>query len=97
MVRKYRSSWEIILDILASCADSGGVKKTHIMYRANLNYLSFNKFFPSLVKEGYITELPDPDGGVFYKLTKKGKVLLEILREAKQNIPHRKLRQAFNS
>ena len=56
-----------------------GVKKTHIMYRANLNFVSFNKYFPALLEGGLIVELDDPDGGSLYITSEKGKALLRLL------------------
>jgi len=56
-----------------------GAKKTHIMYRANLNFVSFNKYFPALLEGGLIVELDDPDGGSLYITSEKGKALLRLL------------------
>jgi predicted transcriptional regulator len=61
LTRSYRNNWKIILDILRS-GSIGGVKKTHIMYKANLNYVSFNRLFPVLVEQGYVVEAGDPEG-----------------------------------
>jgi predicted transcriptional regulator len=89
MVRKYRSRWEIILEILRSCTGEGA-KKTHIMYRSNLNRESFNKYFQVLVGEGLVAESDDPDGGILYRTTEKGSSLLRVLAKAEGSIPKRK-------
>lgn len=77
MVRSYRGRYDIIMDILR--AGLGGAKKTHIMHRANLNFLSFKRYFPAMLAEGMIVEVVDPDGGVMYLTAEKGKSLLKML------------------
>lgn len=89
MTRSYRNSWRIILDILRSGL-SGGVKKTHIMYKANLNHVSFNRYFPVLVEEGYVVEVGDPDGGVLYRTSKKGLALLKKLNDVEDKLSRKK-------
>lgn len=95
MTRSYRNSWKIILDIL-KCASSEEVKKTHIMYRANLNYVSFHRLFPVLVDQGYIVEVGDPEGGVLYRTSEKGMALVRVLSEVETKIPRKgRLRKAI--
>lgn len=67
-----------------------GVKKTHIMYRANLNYVSFNECFPALLEEGLMVEADDADGGVSYRTSEKGRALVEKLSEAEKAMPKKK-------
>ena len=86
MVRSYRSDWKIVMEILRSGLGKGA-KKTHIMYRANLNFVSFNKYFPALLEEGLIVELDDPDGGVLYVTSEKGNALLKLLNGVKETLP----------
>lgn len=76
MVRSYRSRDEVVADILK--AASGGAKKTHIMQRANLNPLIFKKYFPVLLRNGWVVEEDDPDGGSLYRLSAEGRVLLKM-------------------
>lgn len=78
MVRSYRSRDDIIVDILEAAVNR--VKKTHIMQRANLNPLMFRKYFPTLLRNGWIVEQDDPDGGSLYGLSADGKVLLKMYR-----------------
>lgn len=78
MVRSYRSRDEIIVDILK--AAYGGAKKTHIMQRANLNPLLFKKYFPMLLRNGWVVDEDDPDGGSLYRLSAEGKALLKMYR-----------------
>jgi predicted transcriptional regulator len=86
LTRSYRNNWKIILDILRS-GSAEAVKKTHIMYRANLNRASFNKFFPALVEQGYVVEAGDPEGGTLYRTSEKGKALIKVLSEVETRIP----------
>jgi len=86
MVKKYRSSWEIILEILTSCCGEGD-KKTRIMYKANLNYVSFNTYFKALLEAGLIKRVTNSNGGFVYRITEKGRSLMKVLNEAKNAIP----------
>jgi predicted transcriptional regulator len=86
LTRSYRNNWKIILDILKS-GSAEAVKKTHIMYRANLNRASFDKFFPALIEQGYVVEAGDPDGGTLYRTSEKGKALTRALSELEATVP----------
>ena len=79
-----RSRTEVIRDILAEALS--GANKTRIMYRANLNFLRFKRYFSELVEKGLIAEVDNPGGGIVFKTTEKGKALLELLRKAEQFI-----------
>jgi predicted transcriptional regulator len=78
MVRAYRSRDDIIVDIFK--ATFGGAKKTHIMQRANLNPVMFKKYFPVLLRNGWIVKEDDPNGGSLYRLSAEGKALLKMYR-----------------
>ena len=83
MVRRSRT--EVIMDILAEA--SHGANKTRIMYRANLNFLRFKKYFSELLDKGLIAEVNNPtSGNVIYTTTEEGKALLEVLKKAKRFI-----------
>jgi predicted transcriptional regulator len=67
MSRK-RSTFQILTEILK--IGQNGVKKSHIVYRANLNFNTFNKYLESLKMAGLMI---GPTGGSrFYKTTEKG-------------------------
>lgn len=89
MVRGYRGSWEIMMCILESCSGEGA-KKTHVMYRANLNYVSFAKYFVALVEKGLIREVEGTNGDPLFRITEKGSALVKVLRQAKGSIPSKK-------
>ena len=83
MVRRSRT--EVIIDILLEALD--GANKTRIMYRANLNFLRFNKYFGELVGQGLVELVNNPDeSGLVYRTTDKGRALLETLKKAKRFI-----------
>jgi predicted transcriptional regulator len=77
-----KRGWVLItIDILeASLAPE---KKMRIMYRANLNFERFNSYFYDLLRKGFIEEVEDPDGKSLYRISERGKTLLEALRKAR--------------
>ncbi len=78
-MKKDRSRWEIILDILKVTKEEGKVKKTRIMHRANLDWRNFKRYFDFLQADGFIKNCnSDPDS---YELTENGKNLLLRLKE----------------
>jgi len=79
-----RSRAEVIVDILSEAMK--GANKTRIMYRANLNFLRFERYFGELLAKGLIVVVDNPgvySGGVVYQTTEKGRELLVILRQAR--------------
>lgn len=82
IMKKERSRYEIILDILKATKDEGKVKKTRIMHNANLDWRNFKRYFDYLQADGFITKCnPDPD---CYELTEKGKNLLQRLKDVSE-------------
>lgn len=77
-----RSRTEIMIDILTEALS--GASKTRIMYRANLNFLRFKRYFSELESKGLIAVLTNPGRGIVYQTTEKGKALLETLKKAEQ-------------
>ena len=78
-----RSRAEVIIDILSEAMK--GANKTRIIYRANLNFLRFERYFGELLSRGLIVVVDNPgvnSGGVVYLTTEKGRELLVILRKA---------------
>ena len=78
MVR--RSRVEVIVDILIEALE--GANKTRIMYRANLNSVRFNRYFSEMLERELLVEEDGAGGMVVYRVTEKGKSLLETLRKA---------------
>jgi len=54
------------------------------MYRANLNFLRFNRYLSEMLENGLLGKANDGDGRVVYKATEDGKALLETLRKAQE-------------
>ena len=85
MVRRSRT--EVIVDILGEALR--GANKTRIMYRANLNFLRFDRYFGRLLEAGLVEVVDNPGeefGGVVYRTTERGRELLETLRKASEII-----------
>lgn len=68
MSKKRRSTFQILAEILK--LGQNGVKKSHIVYRANLNFKTFNKYLKSLKKAGLM--IGPTRISRFYKTTEKG-------------------------
>lgn len=75
--RCYRSELVIIRDILRGIYDSSreGVRKTHLMYIANLNSKQLEKYLNKLLECNSLSKLPD--GRLC--ITKKGVVILTLM------------------
>ena len=71
---KKRNKMELIASILEGCKD--GIRKTKLMYKANLSYRLFCKYTKLLEKKGLIVFDNNE-----YKLTSKGYEYLAHLRE----------------
>ena len=56
--------------------------KMKIMYKSNLNFKRFNRYFHDLLKKGFIEMVNGSDGRDKFKITKRGKTLLDVLRKA---------------
>jgi predicted transcriptional regulator len=86
-----RSRWEIILNILRVISEeereSKGkikVKKTRIMQKAHLDWKNFQKHFNFLLEHGFVGEIIDPEEGMSYELTEKGRDVMRKLRDVER-------------
>ena len=62
-----------------------GANKTRIMYRANLNFIRFERYFGELLSKELVVVVDNPgvySGGIIYQTTDKGRALLDMLRQA---------------
>ena len=76
----HKRDWgKITIDILEAALTPQ--KKTRIMYRANLNYERFNKYFCNYVKKGFIVETDGNDGSTSYMTSERGRTFLAALRK----------------
>ena len=84
VVEVQRRSWpEITIEILE--ATWIPTNKMRIMYKSNLNFERFNKYFCDLLKKGFIEEW-NSSNRLLYKTTERGRTLLEVLKKA-QGVP----------
>lgn len=75
-----RSRMDVIMDMLRKAQIE--TSKTKLMYRCNLNFNSFNRYFEELLDKGLLVEVRhNPSGTVLYKTSEKGKRLLRALVE----------------
>ena len=74
---KYRSRTEIIALILET-ANSGGVNKTKIMYKAFLSYAQLREYLSVLIENNLIEYI---EGSQTYKTTEKGLNFLKMHNE----------------
>jgi len=78
-----RRSWPAItVDILEVTLVP--TNKTRIMYKSNLNFERFTRYFYDLLRKGFIEEMNDSNGRSVFKTTERGRDLLEILRMAQE-------------
>jgi len=78
-----RRGWqEITLDILEVTLTP--TNKMRIMYKSNLNFERFSRYFNDLLRKGLIEEENDSNGRVVYKATERGRTLLEVLKKAQE-------------
>ena len=68
-----RGKIEIMADVLA--LSTSGIKKTHIMYRANLSYEQILYYLNQLLGKGLISQ-DVSDGAIVYRTTEKGREFL---------------------
>jgi predicted transcriptional regulator len=84
-----RGKIQIMGDVLSLA--TSGIKKTHIMYRANLSYEQVYLYLEELISKRLIAQDVSADG-VVYRTTEKGREFLsyyshltELLVEGKQD------------
>jgi predicted transcriptional regulator len=68
-----RGKIEIMADVLS--LSTSGIKKTHIMYRANLSYEQIIHYLNQLLGKGLIAQVA-ADGSLVYRTTEKGREFL---------------------
>lgn len=71
--RNNRGKIEIMADVLA--LSTCGIKKTHIMYKANLSYEQMLYYLGELLGKGFVSQ-DVADGSTIYRTTEKGREFL---------------------
>ena len=86
-----RGKIEIMADVLT--LSTSGIKKTHIMYRANLSYEQILYYLKQLLGKGLIAQ-DVSDGALVYRTTEKGREFLacysrmsDLITESYENAP----------
>jgi predicted transcriptional regulator len=80
---KKRGWSHISIDILESGLTPH--TKTRLMYKSNLNFARFNKYFYDFLQKGLLEEIENHRGKArCYKTSERGKVLLAALRNAEK-------------
>ena len=69
-----RDKLDIILRIVE--VGSSAVKKTHILYKAGINFYQLSRYLDLLMKTGMMEEVQTPY--VAYRTTEKGRVLMKL-------------------
>jgi predicted transcriptional regulator len=69
-----RGKIQIMGDVLA--LGTSGIKKTHIMYRANLSYEQVHLYLGELIAKRLIAQDVSSPDGVVYRTTEKGREFL---------------------
>lgn len=78
-MKKDRTRWEILRDILRLTGEENKAKKTRLMQRADLDWTKFQRYFDFLLEEGFIKgSNPLPE---YYELTEKGRTFLARLKD----------------
>ena len=74
-----RSEADIIDKILVETKD--GIKKTHLMYKANMSNTQLDRYLEKLIEQQFIQLRTNTDNGTTYQLTEKGKQLDTALQQ----------------
>jgi predicted transcriptional regulator len=77
-MKQKRESLQVIHDILKAI-QTGRVKPTHIMYKANLSHQMLEQYLKDLMEKNFVTEAKSPKGKT-YALTDKGTGYLKEYR-----------------
>ncbi len=78
-----RTKIDIINDILASIYAKGKLKKTHVMYKANLSHKLLNLYLGELMGKGMVQEIVVKDI-MYITITEKGVEFLNQFRKMKE-------------
>jgi len=85
-VTRSRRGWlEVIADILEVANKEGGVNKTRIVYRANLNFHRLERYMETLTERKLIRE-NSAEGDALFETTEKGREFLNRYRKTRDLI-----------
>ena len=72
-----REKFDIIAEILGIAAN-GGVAKTHLMYKSNLDYKQLKRYLSFVTENGLLLSTREDGNHDSYHLTDKGRDLLQL-------------------
>jgi predicted transcriptional regulator len=81
----HRGKVYIVYDILISTVDCD-LKKTHILYKANISSTQVEVYFSALLAQDLLVKLKDVDGNNVYRTTEKGKRFIHCCEEIRSLI-----------
>ena len=81
-VNRRRSDIEIIGEMLR--VGENGAGKTEMMYSVNMSYTQIQKYLGYLLAEGFVDAIKIGNPNVYYRVTKKGDKLLQLLNGVKE-------------
>jgi len=87
-VQKPRRTQLQIVGLLLDIASRGGVTKTTLVYRGNLNFKIVQKYIDHLESEGMLAR-SNTNLGTFYSSTQKGLEALSSIRRALNYMPEK--------
>ncbi|MEM5790691.1 MAG: winged helix-turn-helix domain-containing protein [Candidatus Aenigmatarchaeota archaeon] len=79
-----RTRTQIYIDILRSIQRANGkLKKTHIVYKANLTHSRLDKYLDFMLSKQYLVE-EKIGNQIFFSITKKGQKLLDEIKKLRE-------------
>ena len=82
-----RSKLEMHLDILKVLANTGPLKLTHIMSKANINFTLLEEYLNFLIKQGLVEERILKKEHLVFEVTQRGIKVLKSFRELTEALP----------
>ena len=64
------------------------IKKTHILYKANINYYQLTRYLNLLMELKMLEQISEPYNG--YRITEKGRQMLNLFNSASMEISSRR-------
>jgi predicted transcriptional regulator len=87
-----RSKLETCLVILEVLANDGPLKISHIIHKADVNYIVLKNYFDFLIRQGAVEKRCVGRDRIVYAITERGLYLIRCLNELNLVIPTGKIR-----
>ena len=82
-----RSNLEMYVEVINALAQKEPVKLTHIMHKANLDYVALKKAIDFLLLQGLIEESLEEEDKVVFTIIARGMAVLKYFGEANKGVP----------